>query len=140
MSDVSESYADAYATATSDRGIALYATAESLGRLADRIRSRGVVGLATPPDEVIEATSLTLLRVMDAPGAIELRIAGQAIEVAGDSNARTLLAATVENLAATDPFGGVVARHIDLEYFPGHPFLSETSAWMNVILLATPEK
>ena len=52
---------------------------------------------------------------------------------------RAYLAASVENLAVDDPFGGVVARHIDVEYFPGHAFLSETFAWMTVTLLAIPE-
>lgn len=135
---VSEKLTNAYATAASDGGIALYGTAESLTRLATRIGSEGVVELATPPAETVEAAVLQVVRVVNARGPIELRVIGQTIEIAGDSASRAHLAASVENLAVDDPFGGVVARHIDVAYFPGHGFLAETSAWMTVILLATP--
>src|SRR6266508_113715 len=45
------------------------------------------------------------------------------------------LAAGLENLAATPASEGPVLRHIDVEYFPGHPFLAEESQWMTVMLL-----
>ena len=139
MDDVVERLHGAYATVASDGGIAVYGTAEALTRLASRIRSDGIVSLAPPPAEVIEAASLQAVRVVSADGPIELRVVGEAIEVAGESDCRAKLAASVENLAADRAFGGVVARHIDVEYFPGHGFLSEKSAWMTVTLLATPE-
>jgi hypothetical protein len=139
VADVSETLSAAYATVASGGGIAVYGTAESLRRLASCIRSAGVAGLPPPPAEVIEAESLQAMRVVSAHGSVELRVVGQAIEVVGDSDSRAKLAASVESLAADDPFGGVVARHIDVEYFPGHGFLAENSAWMTVTLLATPE-
>jgi len=139
VNDVSETLPDAYATVASGGGIALYGTAESLTRLASRMRSDGVVGLASPPPDVIEAASLHAVHVASVDGPVELRVVGQTIEVTGDRESRDKLAASFENLAADLAFGGLVARHIDVEYFPGHGFLSAKSTWMTVTLLATPE-
>jgi hypothetical protein len=139
VDDVSERLPDAYATVASDGGIALYGTAKSLVRLASRIRDDGLAELASPPPEVIEAMPLDAVRVVSARGPVELQVVGRTVEVAGDSESRSKLAASVENLAADVPFGGEVARHIDIEHFPGHGFLSENSTWMTVTLLAIPD-
>jgi hypothetical protein len=139
VDDVSERLPDAYATAASDGGIALYGTARSLARIASCIRDDGIAGLASPPPEVVEGTPLDAVRVVSAKGPVELRVVGRTIEVAGDCESRAKLAASVENLTADMPFGGVVARHVDVEHFPGHGFLSENSTWMTVTLLAIPD-
>ena len=131
--------ADAYASVASGGGIAVYGTAESLLRLAAHVQSDGVVGLASPPAEVIEGPPLRAVRVVSADGPVELRVDGLTIDVVGGKESRDKLAASIENLAADEPFGGVVTRHIDVEYFPGHGFLSEKSTWMTVTLLALPE-
>ena len=62
------------------------------------------------------------------------------VEVEGGDNPRAKLAASIENLATSPAFGGMVARHIDVEYFAGHGFLAEASAWMTVTLLAAPDQ
>jgi hypothetical protein len=136
---MSETLSDAYATAASDGGIAFYGTAESLLRFASRIRDDGLAKLAAPPHEVSEATPIDTVLVFATEGPVELQVVGQQIEVTGDRESRAKLAASVENLAADMAFAGVVARHIDVEYFPGHGFLSKNSAWMTVTLLAVPE-
>jgi hypothetical protein len=127
----------AYASSGSNGGVALYGTAGSLRRLASHIRSDGDVRLASPPPETIEAAALHTVRVVPGDGPVELRVVGDSIEVTGRADLRAKLAASVENLASEAAFGGVVARHIDLEYFPDHGFLSERSEWMTVTLLTT---
>jgi hypothetical protein len=108
-------------------------------QLARCIRAGGVVRLAWPPPEVIEAAPLDAVTVLSGEGAVDLRVVGETLEITGGGDARARLAASVANLARDEAFGrGVVARHIDVEYFPGHGFLSERAAWMTVTLLATP--
>jgi hypothetical protein len=139
MADAGERVSGAYATVAPRDGIAVYGTADSLMGVAKHIRSDGVVGLARPPEEIVEVAALHGMRVVPVEGPVELRVVDGTVEVRGSSDCRARLAAGIESLAATPPFGGVVARHIDVGYFPGHPFLSENSAWMTVTLLATPE-
>src|SRR4051812_17738280 len=100
VDDVSERLPDAYATVAPDCGIAFYGTAESLLRLASRIRDDGVAELASPPAEIIEAAPLDAVRVVSARGPVELRVVDQTIEVKGDRESRAKLAASVENLSA----------------------------------------
>jgi hypothetical protein len=140
VGDAPERLARAYASIASQGGIALYGTAESLVRLASRIQSGGIVRLASPPPEVIESGALHTVRVVPGDGPVELRVARDTVEVKGGDVPRAKLAASIENLASDATFGGVVARHIDVEYFPGHGFLSERSEWMTVTLLAAPDQ
>jgi hypothetical protein len=89
-----------------------------------------------PPESVVETSALRAIRVLaEGGGPIELRASGNTIVIAGGSDALGKLAATLENLAVTPQPAGEVSRHVDLEYFPGHGFLSETSMWMTVTLL-----
>jgi hypothetical protein len=129
---------DAYASAAADGGIALYGTADSLTQLARHFRGDGIVRLASPPAEIVETTALQAVQVVPGEGPVELRVDGESIVVGGSDAARAKLAESVEHLADDAPFGGIVARHIDVEYYPGHGFLSELSAWMTVTLLAVP--
>jgi hypothetical protein len=128
----------AYASAAADGGIALYGTADSLMQLARIIRTGGTVPLPAPPAEIVETKALRAVQVVPGDGPVELRLDAETIVVGGSNEARAKLAASVENLAGDDPFGGVVARHIDVEYYRGHGFLSERSAWMTVTLLVVP--
>lgn len=129
--------AGAYASLTADNGIALYGSADSLRNLANIIRNGAPAGidLSPLPDEVLEKGPLSRIRVLAGDGPIELRVTGEAIEIVGGTAALTKLAASLENLADTPEFGGEVPRHVDFEYFPGHSFLAEGSAWMTVTLL-----
>ena len=94
--------------------------------------------MAVPPAEVVETRAVRAVEVVPGDGPVELRVDAETIIVRGSDEARAKLAASVENLAGDAPFGGVVARHIDVEYYPGHGFLSEQSAWMTITLLAVP--
>ncbi len=98
------------------------------------------MGLDTPPAEIIEGPPLDAMLVVPTDGPVELRVDTHTIEVVGGKESRAKLAASIENLAADLAFGGPVARHIDVEYFPEHDFLSERSAWITVSLLALPEE
>jgi hypothetical protein len=130
--------AGAYASLTADNGIALYGSAESLRSLASIIRNGAPtdINLSAPPEEVLEEGPLRTIRLLAGDdGPVDLRVTGEAIEIAGGASAMAKLAASLENLADTPAFGGEVPRHVDLEYFPGHSFLHERSTWMTVTLL-----
>jgi len=129
----------AYASLARNNGIALYGSAESLRELASVIRAGGLtdIGLSAPPDDALEVAPLRGIRVLTGDREpVELRAIGEVIEMAGGSDALNKLAATFENLAAAPELGGLVPRHVDLEYFPGHGFLGEGSVWMTVTLLS----
>lgn len=138
MTSAPRALAGAYASLAQDGGIALYGSAESLQNLGDVIQAGAPtdVHLSPPPEEVLEEGPLRMIRVLVGEGGpIELRVVGETVEIVGDAAARTKLAASLKNLANTPAFGSEVARHVDLEYFPGHSFLGEGSTWMTVSLL-----
>jgi hypothetical protein len=132
----------AFASLARGDGIALYCSADALRNLASIIRDAAPtdVGLTMPPEDVVEEAPLRAIRVLSGDAdPIDLRVAGDAIEIEGGSSALAKLAQTLENLADAPAFGAEVLRHVDLEYFPGHGFLGAASTWMTVILLPTPD-
>ena len=132
----------AYGSVADPDGIALYGSASSLQALATAIRAEDPAEfvLATPPDEIVEARRLDVIRIrVERDRAVELRVNEGAVEIVGAPASLSKLAATLENLAEEDPFLGIVSRHVDIEHFPGHAWLAQESSWMTVTLLAVPE-
>jgi hypothetical protein len=130
--------AGAYASLAEPEGIRLYGSAEALREVARLLgqKSPAETRLAAPPADVVEVRAIRTVRVLPADaGPIELRSNEDAIEIAGGIAARRNLAATFENLAGTPQVSSPVPRHVDLEYFPGHSFLSEDSMWMTIFLV-----
>jgi hypothetical protein len=134
----SRALAGAYASLAEGNGIALYGSADALREVASLIRlgASAEVGLSELPEEDLEVAPLRTVRVRTTDqNSVDLTVAGDAIEIVGGTRSLEKLADTLENLAEEPAFGGEVLRHVDLEYFPGHGFLSEESTWMTVILL-----
>ena len=130
--------AGAYASDTPDGGVALYGSADSLRSLTRAIRlgTPTELRLMAPPDEIIEQAPISAIRLMAGRDTmVKLRVVGGVLEIEGGVQARAKLAQGLDNLADTTAFGGLVPPHVDLEYFPGHSFLDEGSAWMSVTLL-----
>jgi hypothetical protein len=133
------------------RGAALYLTRADLRRVADLLDQRegADVGLATPPPEMVQTAPIELVRIVPRDdGFVVIRSEGtDVLEITGGPEARSLLAATLRNLAMhdekefTERHGGHAhARiHVDVDYFPDHPFLAESSMWVTILLADDPE-
>ena len=125
----------AYASLAEPNGAALYASPEGLRTLASFLREGSAleIELAPPPDKVVEAGPIETIRLLPGNGPVLLRTTEDVIEIAGGSEAFSTLAATLENLADTDDGEAeAVARHVDLEYFPGDKLLDASSSWMTI--------
>jgi hypothetical protein len=133
LSNVYASLADPY-------GVALYASADALREIAKLLDNGSSVQIALgeAPSDIVQAGPVRALRILPAEGPIEIRADGEIIEIAGGVEARRMLAATLKNLALEPYDEGPVPRHVDLEYFPDHGFLSERAMWMSVFLLPEP--
>ena len=126
---------DAYGSYAAPGGARLHASPSALRQLAAFVRdgSATEIVLRPPPEGLTESGAISGIRVLaDDDGPVSLRAVGSEIEIVGDATARGHLASTLENLADSPPTGTSVTRHVDLEYFPGHGFLSETSMWISV--------
>jgi hypothetical protein len=122
-------------------GARLDASRHELRRLATFVRggSATEIKLAPPPERLTEPDAIRAIRVLaHEDGPVSLRRAtGSDIEIVGGTTARGRLANTLDNLADSPPTETSVTRHINLEYFPGHEFLSEQSMWITVYQNAT---
>src|SRR3989442_14724400 len=68
-----------------------------------------------------------------AEGALVFRSSEEGVlEFAVGPDARDKLAKTLTNLSLSSAPSGPVRRHVDLEYFLGHPFLADTSMWVTI--------
>ncbi len=128
----------AYATFADPYGVGLYASAEALRQMAALLQTGepADMALAAPPDDLVEAGAVRTFQFLpEDDGPIDIRTDRRDVQIVGGATARSILAATLENLADEPSLDSPVAIHADVEYFPDHPFLSENSMWMTVILL-----
>jgi hypothetical protein len=131
----------AYGSFAPPDGARLHASRYELRRLATFVRggSATEIKLAPPPERLTESDAIRAIRVLthdDGPVSLR-RATGSDIEIVGGATARGRLANTLENLADSPPTETSVTRHVDLEYLPGHGFLSEQSMWISVYQDAT---
>jgi hypothetical protein len=126
----------AYGSFAPPDGATLYAPRYALRRLATFIRGGSAleIKLVPPPERLTESGAIRAIRVLTHDdGLVSLRRAtGSDIEIVGGATARGRLADTLESLADSPPTETSGPRHVDLEYLPGHGFLSEQSMWISV--------
>lgn len=128
----------AYATFADPYGVGLYASAEALREIAAllHVGAPTEIALAVPPDDLVETGAVRAIQILPKDdGPIDIRTDQRDLQIVGGATARIILAATLENLADEPPLDSPVSIHADVEYFPDHPFLSESSMWMTVMLL-----
>jgi len=135
----------AYASFAHPDGVALYGSQTALRTLANLLRQSGSFDLAmgAPPAEATEEGPVRAIRIVDASSEepVVIRRSDGIVEIVGGLPARRRLADALDNLAQlTDRLGGPVRPHVDLEYFPGHGFLTEDSMWMTASLIAEPDR
>jgi hypothetical protein len=128
-----------YGSLADPQGVRLYGTPAGLVELAALFRrdspTRRALGL--PPAAEVEVLALRSISFAPtADGPILFAAEGDELEISGGQDARAKLAGTLWNLAGDSQPASGVQRHVDLEYFPEHPFLSARGLWMTVYLVS----
>jgi hypothetical protein len=129
-----------YGSLTPRSGAALYLGVHDLARVGGALRegSDARFQLESPPVDLVEEAPIRVLRLEPLREGRVVISADQEGELrfAGGPESRKKLGMTLINLGEhLDAPHGTRRRHVDLAYFPGHPFLDEDSMWITVFLL-----
>lgn len=129
-----------YGTVVPRGGVDLYGSSDGLKALASLLRhaSNTELVLDELPSHLLEVGPLRSIRSRSPDdGSVNMQITRDALDISGGIHAREMLTRSLDMLAAAPPTGTGVLRHLDVDYFPEHPFLSEQSAWATILLLGS---
>jgi hypothetical protein len=126
-------------------GAALYLSGHDLALVGGALREGDDASfqLDSPPIDLVEEGPIRALRLQPlGEGRVVISADEEGtLRFAGGPEGREKLGLTLINLGEhPDAPHGTAHRHVDLAYFPDHPFLDAASMWITVSLVANGEE